>query len=450
MKYIYLLVLCPLLSYGQSNQHIQGVWKHIASTWNADTKQYADCEIVKFITEDRWATIFYRAKDGEVAGYGGGTYTMNDHDYVETLEYFSWDPSAVGTQQAFTIDIMNDKMIQEGDLNTDKYKYRLYSTFEKIDDLHDYRQDNDFMTGTWKLVNATWGSKSYSPEELNARYGEIIKIVTPKHFLVAYFDKDQKTVGGAVYGTCKIRKNSYSEVLKSWSWDESAIGSNPSFSWEVTEDGYFHQYGELEDSDDYKNYGIDEFYMRIENVSTPEQLWTETDRQFLMSNLRRTTSEIVNETESLTEAQWHFKPNEDSWSIAQVVEHISLYDHFTLQNTYIAFNNKPDKEAFAQSRSDEMNIAWMGEEKPHKAYKYATPLGLMKGKDNLIYFNNIRNLLERFVSTTQRDLKAYFTPRSNEVHKKRSIHGSIVVHFGHTDRHLRQIRKIKSSFNFPG
>lgn len=180
-----------------------------------------------------------------------------------------------------------------------------------------------------------------------------------------------------------------------------------------------------------------------------QRIWTEVDRQFLLSEMNRTREKMIIETKGLTMEQWHFKPFEDSWSIAQVVEHIGLYERIVLQEAEIACDLPPQPQFYQESTSDSAYLAWMAEKDPHIASANAIPLGFMKGKDNLNFFLYGRGLILKYIEETGEDLKAHFTPRKSEPNNRRSIHGLFVVHFGHTDRHLRQIERIKANPNYP-
>lgn len=194
------------------------------------------------------------------------------------------------------------------------------------------------------------------------------------------------------------------------------------------------------------------FFFLIGNmcfVIAQQKIWTEKDREYLVENMERTKCEVIRETENLSLEQWMFKPDNKSWSIAQVVEHLGLYERIIWQEAMVANVLPPRPELHRQSRSDSEFIAYMAEKEPHIAPKNATPLGLIKGSDNLSFFIFGRDLIIEFLKETERDLKAQFTPRSMEPNKFRSIHGLMVVHFGHTERHLRQIARIKSAEAFP-
>ncbi len=182
--------------------------------------------------------------------------------------------------------------------------------------------------------------------------------------------------------------------------------------------------------------------------SQKQQLWTSSDRKFLVANLERTKLEILKETQNLSVEQFSYKEDSTKWSIGQVLEHLGLYERIFSQEADIMLSSTPEPELDSLSQPDTSYINWMNDPSPHKAEWNAEPLGLMKGSDNLSFFLFGRNHIIDFIKNTTYDLKAHFTYRwGNE--KRRSIHALMVVHFGHTDRHLRQINRIKNSPNFP-
>ncbi|MBD2701338.1 DinB family protein [Spirosoma sp. BT702] len=178
------------------------------------------------------------------------------------------------------------------------------------------------------------------------------------------------------------------------------------------------------------------------------KLWTETDRKFLVDNLERTKLAVISETRNLTPAQWHFKKDSASWSIAQVVEHLGVYERIFVQEADIMLSSKPEPVLDSLSLPDSSYIAWMNDPSPHKAEWNAEPLGFMKGNDNLTYFLFGRNNFIEFIRNTTYDLKSHFTYRWGK-ERRRSIHALMVVHFAHTDRHLKQIARIKATSSYP-
>ena len=179
-----------------------------------------------------------------------------------------------------------------------------------------------------------------------------------------------------------------------------------------------------------------------------KKIWTDNNRKFLLDNLERTKNEIISETENLTPEQWAFKEGVQKWSIGQVLEHLGLYERIFEQEADIMLSSDPEPELDKTALSDSTYLTWMDDPNPHTAERNAIPLGFMKGKDNLTFFLFGRESILSFIRNTNYDLKAHYTFRWGK-EKRRSIHALMVVHFGHTDRHLRQIKRIKLSANYP-
>ena len=57
---------------------------------------------------------------------------------------------------------------------------------------------------------------------------------------------------------------------------------------------------------------------------TQERWWTETDRQFIITELNRTTSALKKEIGTLSNEQWNFRETSERWSIAEIIEHLEM------------------------------------------------------------------------------------------------------------------------------
>jgi len=182
--------------------------------------------------------------------------------------------------------------------------------------------------------------------------------------------------------------------------------------------------------------------------SQAKKLWTEADRKYLVTNLEKTKDAIIKETQNLTPEQWAFKEGSTKWSIGQVLEHLGLYERIFAQEADIMLSSKPDRQLDSLSLPDTTYLNWMSDPSPHKSEWNAEPLGFIQGTDNLTFFLFGRNHIIEFINNTTYDLKAHYTYRWGK-EQRRSIHALMVVHFGHTDRHLKQIYRIKHAPNFP-
>lgn len=178
--------------------------------------------------------------------------------------------------------------------------------------------------------------------------------------------------------------------------------------------------------------------------------WTEADRKYLIDNLTRSRDELLAETKGLSKEQWSFKESPDRWSINEVVEHIAIWELLLTHRISGQLANGPQPELVSEGIADSVKYNFIMEDKPHhsleytKPFTYTIPMGLNDLKNNVAWLLKMRNESIGFVSTTKDDLRVYFAKGN-----KSSTHQTYITVFGHTDRHLRQIRKIKQHPKYP-
>lgn len=179
-------------------------------------------------------------------------------------------------------------------------------------------------------------------------------------------------------------------------------------------------------------------------------LWTEADRKYLMDNLTRSREELLRETKGLTKEQWNFKESGDRWSINQIVEHIAIWEMLMSHDISRMLANGPHPELAAAAPPDSVTYNFIMEEKQHisteytKPFTYTLPMGLNDLQNNVQWLLKMRDESITYVATTTNDLRVYFLPG-----RPKNIHQVYISMFGHTDRHLRQLRKVKQHPNYP-
>ncbi|MCF0041407.1 DinB family protein [Dyadobacter fanqingshengii] len=178
-----------------------------------------------------------------------------------------------------------------------------------------------------------------------------------------------------------------------------------------------------------------------------EKLWTEKDRQSTIEQFNRTRDELVKETENLTPAQWAFREKPDRWSIGEIVEHLALWEIIWAREISMGTRSKPQPELNQSSRPDSYYSEFIMETNPHVAADISVPTGFIKGKDNLTFFLSRREQNTAFLTKTEADMRAHFELTATP--NPRNMHQVYIYQWGHVDRHLRQIRKVKADPNFP-
>lgn len=181
-------------------------------------------------------------------------------------------------------------------------------------------------------------------------------------------------------------------------------------------------------------------------TSVKGKLWTEADRKYTVDNFKRTRDALVKETEGLTIDQWNFRESPDRWTIGEIVEHLGTWERAWSREIDIDTRNKPQPELNEKSRPDSYYTEFIMEEKKHDAPDFAKPTGLLDGPENIVFFLKQHELNLKFVETTSLDMRAYFEQTNGE---PRNLHQVLIFQWGHIDRHLRQIRKIKEHAGYP-
>lgn len=178
--------------------------------------------------------------------------------------------------------------------------------------------------------------------------------------------------------------------------------------------------------------------------------WSEADRTYLVDNLTRTRNELAKEIEGLTSAQSNFKESADRWSINQVVEHLAIWELLFCRDISRSLGGKPQPEFNASAKADSYYTTFIMEDTPHvstdytKPFTYTVPMGINDIKNNFAWFEKMRNESISFISSSKDDLRSYYRNSGSD-----NLHQVYIYVFGHVDRHLRQIKKIKQHPKYP-
>lgn len=175
--------------------------------------------------------------------------------------------------------------------------------------------------------------------------------------------------------------------------------------------------------------------------------WTKADKQNLVMEYKRTQKEVIEETQHLTKAQWNFKDKPGSWSIGQVLEHLYMWELITQRDTRGAIWNGINMEDVTKLLEDDSTATnWIYEDKPHTSPDYTIPTGFIPDQINLKLFSSKCDELINEIEQSDLNFRLYIRKIPNYNKNLVQLH---MIHYGHVDRHLRQIRRIKSHPLFP-
>ena len=185
------------------------------------------------------------------------------------------------------------------------------------------------------------------------------------------------------------------------------------------------------------------------------KIWTEDERQLLISGLEETRRIVLEEIKTLGNDQWHFRPDSSTWSIALIIEHVSLQEVMHYREIYV-ISKTPAQPKYVEKAqgNDKLILKYETDTIKGTADWGVTPLGRWCDKADAAYqFNRATDKLIKFVSETDVDLRQQFTfrdiPDESDFRRIRDLHQILLTTITHTKRHIHQIIRVKSHPEFP-
>ena len=237
---------------------LEGTWKLVKTKWG-DMKEHKvpRREIYKIFTKEHFFFIYIDGK--QVSGAGGGTYVSTDSSFTESLQYYSWDHSAVGTKQQFNYTTDGNQLHQTGMIkNTDKYdNYVIDEYFEKVEEGISAHKAHP-LAGVWKYTNGDGNTSAYIRDH-NLR---AMKVFTSKYWYAVFTEKESGEYHGVGFGKYELDNRAYTEHIEAFSFDSTAVGQTYTFTLEQ-QPNQLTQTGMI-NTDQYQNFTVEENYQRIE------------------------------------------------------------------------------------------------------------------------------------------------------------------------------------------
>lgn len=124
-----------------------------------------------------------------------------------------------------------------------------------------------------------------------------------------------------------------------------------------------------------------------------------------------------------------------------------MWQLVTLENVRYALYLGPHPELAQSVPSDSVTASFIYEEGAHVSPDFTIPTGLIPDVNNLKIFNVKCDEIIKGVEANQGDFQAFI--RLGKEGQNRNLAQMYIIQYGHVDRHLRQIRKIKADAKFP-
>jgi len=171
---------------------------------------------------------------------------------------------------------------------------------------------------------------------------------------------------------------------------------------------------------------------------------TDGDRQRLLAHFEMTESWLVSETSGLSTAQLKYRSSPETWSVMDVVEHLAVAEAQYWDQLQKSAKQPPST---SKGEATDAGILWYGIDRTRRATtgEARVPTGRWSDvRESIAEFRKQRATMVQYAKTTQDDLRA-----------RRLIDGNMDIYqwflmiSSHSQRHILQIREIKSNASFP-
>jgi hypothetical protein len=178
---------------------------------------------------------------------------------------------------------------------------------------------------------------------------------------------------------------------------------------------------------------------------------TSEDRAFLTNHLTQTRDLLINEISNLRLDQWTFRPDDETWSIADCADHIVCIEKLTfamVSKRMQAAPPDPQRAAEVQKKT-----AWILEAVPSRHARAKVPPGI----ENTIHFSTPEEFADSFAERRAALLK-YVGETQDPMHDRvfphmifKDLDGYqwLLMISLHSERHAAQIAEVKAHAAYP-
>ena len=176
---------------------------------------------------------------------------------------------------------------------------------------------------------------------------------------------------------------------------------------------------------------------------------TNAERELVSKNLAESRERLLLMAQGLTPEQLRYRPGPDRWTIAEILEHITVVEGRAIRIVGKALEAPPDfsKRSAMDGRGQELFEKVAGRAARLKAPEPALPMGRWKDEELLPEFEVARRRTRDFVATTDADLRHHFFP--HPVFGEVDCYQWLLIVAAHCDRHRLQGEEVMAADGFP-
>ena len=175
---------------------------------------------------------------------------------------------------------------------------------------------------------------------------------------------------------------------------------------------------------------------------------SQADRDRAIAELTASRQQFLDSVAGLSPAQWNFKPDEKTWSVAECAEHIAISEDviFGSVSKIVQGPATPDKKSAVTDQF--ILTAVVNRTQKFQAPEVLRPTHRFATKQETIdHFKQSRERTIAYVRDTQDDLRGHFF--DHPVLKTMDAYQWILLLSAHSQRHTAQLNEVKANPNFP-
>jgi len=176
---------------------------------------------------------------------------------------------------------------------------------------------------------------------------------------------------------------------------------------------------------------------------------TNAEREMAVKELTDSQNEVLSALDGLSDAQLNYKPDSETWSLAEITEHLAITENgiFGMVTQSLKTPADPSKRGEVKM-TDEQILGFIEDRSTKvKTQKQMEPTGQFGDFEaTLEVFKDSREDHIDYLKDTDDDLRNHYAQLPFG-----TLDGLQVILFmsGHTDRHVLQMHELMSGANFP-
>lgn len=174
---------------------------------------------------------------------------------------------------------------------------------------------------------------------------------------------------------------------------------------------------------------------------------TEQERSFAITELDNSKDSLLQSLKGLNDAQLYFKSDENSWSIAQCVEHLTLFstELFEILDESLELPSNPERRKDVKFSDKELITYIQDRSSKATTEEDFTPKNTYENHAATlnVYLDNLDKHVN-YLKNTKDDLRNHYVNFGTI-----DTYQIFLYMAAHTLRHIEQIKEIKNNSNFP-